>query len=135
VQLFSYQDLAEPILVPAVVEPLLVLVLSGAATVEERALDGDWQATSVEAGDFFLTSTSEPYEMRWQVRSDGRFEVMHLYLGLPLIEQAVHDLHGEHCAPMTFLDVSGGRDERVRFLLEQLRLELCGVRQPSPLFV
>jgi len=38
VQLFSYQDLAEPILVPAVVEPLLVLVLSGAATVEERAL-------------------------------------------------------------------------------------------------
>src|SRR5690606_39652510 len=46
VQLFSYQDLAEPILVPAVVEPLLVLVLSGAATVEERALDGDWQATN-----------------------------------------------------------------------------------------
>lgn len=135
VQLFSYQDLAEPILVPAVVEPLLVLVLSGAATVEERALDGDWQATNVEAGDFFLTSTSEPYEMRWQVRSDDRFEVMHLYLGLPLIEQAVRDLHGERCAPLTFLDVSGGRDGRVRFLLEQLRLELYGERQPSPLFI
>jgi len=135
VQLFSYQDLAEPILVPAVVEPLLVLVLSGVATVEERALDGDWQATNVEAGDFFLTSTSEPYEMRWQVRGSDRFEVMHLYLGLPLIEQAARDLHGEHGASVSFLDVSGARDERVSFLLEQLRRELFSEARTSPLFV
>ncbi|MCQ4288224.1 AraC family transcriptional regulator [Pseudomonas stutzeri] len=135
VQLFSYQGLAEPILVPAVVEPLLVLVLSGAATVEERALDGEWQATEVQAGDFFLTSTSEPYEMRWQVHGDARFEVMHLYLSLPLIEQAARDLHGDRCNPVTFLDVSGAHDERVTFLLEQLRLELFSERQPSPLFV
>lgn len=135
VQLFSYQHLAEPILVPAVVEPLLVLVLSGAATVEERALDGEWQATEVQAGDFFLTSTTEPYEMRWQVLGAARFEVMHLYLGLPLIEQAARDLLGNNRLPVTFLDVSGARDERVRFLLEQLRLELFSERQPSPLFI
>lgn len=135
VQLFSYQNLVEPILVPAVVEPLLVLVLSGAARVEERALDGEWQAAEVQAGDFFLTSASEPYEMRWQVQGDDRFEVMHLYLGLPLIEQAARDLLGDNSAPVTFLDVSGGRDERVRFLLEQLRLELYSERQPSPLLI
>lgn len=134
-QLFSYQGLAEPILVPAVVEPLLVLVLSGAARVEERALDGDWQATEVQAGDFFLTSTAEPYEMRWQVRGDDRFEVMHLYLGLPLIEQAARDLLGANSAPVNFLDVSGGRDERVRFLLEQLRLELFSEHQSSRLLI
>ena len=135
VQLFSHQNLAEPILIPAVVEPLLVLVLSGAATVEERALDGEWQTTDVEAGDFFLTNTNEPYEMRWQVQGDGRFEVMHLYLGLPLIEQAARDLRGDNCGPVSFLDVSGARDERVSFLLEQLRLELYNERHPSSLFV
>jgi len=135
VQLFSHQNLAEPILLPAVVEPLLVLVLSGAARVEERALDGEWQASEVQAGDFFLTSTSEPYEMRWQVRGGDRFEVMHLYLDLPLIEQAARDLHGEHGASVSFLDVSGARDERVSFLLEQLRRELFSEARTSPLFV
>ena len=135
VQLFSHQNLAEPILVPAVVEPLLVLVLSGAARVEERALDGEWQASEVQAGDFFLTSTSEPYEMRWQVRGGDRFEVMHLYLGLPLIEQAARDLHGDNSASVSFRDVSGGCDERVSFLLEQLRQELSGEHRVSPLFI
>lgn len=135
VQLFNYQTLAEPILVPAVVEPLLVQVLSGAAVVEERAQDGVWQTTRVQAGDFFLTSTSEPYEMRWQVLGDGHFEVMHLYLGLPLIEQAALDVFGERCAPVGLRDVSGARDECVTFLLGQLRLELFNEHQPSSLYV
>lgn len=38
IQLFTHRSVTEPILVPAVVEPLLVLVLAGAARVEERGL-------------------------------------------------------------------------------------------------
>ncbi|PMZ87107.1 AraC family transcriptional regulator, partial [Pseudomonas sp. FW215-T2] len=38
IQLFTHRSVIEPILVPAVVEPLLVLVLAGAARVEERVL-------------------------------------------------------------------------------------------------
>lgn len=134
VQLFTHHTIVEPILVPAVVEPLLVLVLAGAANIEERSLGGEWEAANVQAGDFFLTNTSEPYEMRWQTQDGDTFEVMHLYLGLPLIDQAARDLLGKHATPVTFLDVSGARDERVRLMLDQLRIELISERQPSPLF-
>jgi len=60
-QLYSHHTVTDPVLVPAVVEPLLVLVLAGSAKVEERSLGGQWQAAEVQVGDFFLTSTSEPY--------------------------------------------------------------------------
>ncbi|MDR7283729.1 AraC family transcriptional regulator [Pseudomonas corrugata] len=135
VQLFSHHTIVEPILVPAVVEPLLVLVLTGAATVEERTLDGQWESANVEAGDFFLTNTGEPYEMRWQTQDGDTFEVMHLYLGLPLIEQATRELLGEHAGSIKFLDISGARDQRVSCLLDQLRHELIEERQSSPLVV
>ncbi|WP_434577215.1 helix-turn-helix domain-containing protein [Pseudomonas sp. Z1-6] len=134
VQLFSHHSITEPILVPAVAEPLLVLVLAGAARVEERHLGGEWEAVDVRAGDFYLTNTDEPYEMRWQTQGCDTFTVMHLYLGLSLIDQAAREVLGEQAGPVTFLDISGDRDERVSFMMDQLRGELIDERQPSPLF-
>ena len=70
VQLFSHHTIVEPIQVPAVLEPLLVLILAGAARVEERALAGQWSAATVSAGDFFLTDTHDPTRCagrRWKV--------------------------------------------------------------------
>ncbi|WP_145138728.1 helix-turn-helix domain-containing protein [Pseudomonas duriflava] len=134
VHLFSHHTIAEPILVPAVIEPLLVLVLSGTASVEERSLGDEWETAIVQAGDFFLTNTQEPYEMRWQTQGCDTFQVMHLYLGLPLIDQAAREVLGQHAASVTFLDISGAQDDRVNFMLDQLRVELIEERQPSPLF-
>jgi AraC family transcriptional regulator len=131
VQLFSHRTITEPIRVPAVVEPLLVLVLAGTARVEERGLDGPWSAATVRVGDFFLTNTQEPYEMRWQTLEGDRFEVMHLYLGLPFIEQAARELLGPQSTAVALLDVSGGRDETVHWLMESLRQELLDQRTPS----
>jgi AraC family transcriptional regulator len=131
VQLFSHSTITEPIRVPAVVEPLLVLVLAGTARVEERGLDGPWSAATVRVGDFFLTNTQEPYEMRWQTLEGDRFEVMHLYLGLPFIEQAARELLGPQSTAVALLDVSGGRDETVHWLMESLRQELLDQRTPS----
>ncbi|MCQ4297329.1 AraC family transcriptional regulator [Pseudomonas stutzeri] len=131
VQLFSHRTIVEPIQVPAVVEPLLVLVLAGTARVEERALDEPWSEATVTAGDFFLTDTHEPYEMRWETLEGERFEVMHLYLGLPLIEQAARELLGPQRTAIGLLDVSGARDETVRWLMEKLHHELLDQRQPS----
>lgn len=133
VQLFSHRTITEPIRVPAVVEPLLVLVLAGTARVEERVLDGPWSAATVRAGDFFLTDTQEPYEMRWQTLEGERFEVMHLYLGLPLIEQAARELLGPQSSAVALLDVSGARDETVHWLMESMRRELLDQRTPSQL--
>lgn len=70
VQLFSHRTIVEPIQVPAVVEPLLVLVLAGTARVEERALGGQWSAATVKAGDFFRpipTNRTRCAGRRWRV--------------------------------------------------------------------
>ena len=135
VQLFSHHTIVEPIQVPAVLEPLLVLVLAGAARVEERALAGQWSAATVSAGDFFLTDTHEPYEMRWQTLEGERFEVMHLYLGLPLIDQAARELLGPQSTAVALRDVSGAQDDTVRWLMEKLNHELIEERQPCLLYV
>lgn len=134
-QFFKHHSITEPVLVPAVAEPLLVMVLAGSAIVEERSLDGDWESAEVQVGDFYLTSTALPYEMRWRTRGCDSFEVMHLYLTHSLVDLAAHDVLGGQAATVSFLDVSGGRDELVRMLAEQLRLELMERREPSPLFV
>ncbi|WP_070883486.1 helix-turn-helix domain-containing protein [Phytopseudomonas seleniipraecipitans] len=135
VQVFKHRSLSEPIMVPAVAEPLLVMILAGSAIVEERVRGGKWESANVQAGNFYLTSTTEPYEMRWTAIGSDTFEVMHLYIALSLVDQAARDLMGSQVAPIGFRDVSGERDELIRTLLDQLRLELMDRREPSPLFV
>ncbi|WP_217474269.1 helix-turn-helix domain-containing protein [Stutzerimonas stutzeri] len=135
VQFFKHHSITEPVLIPAVAEPLLVIVMAGSAIVDERSPGGEWVSTEVQAGDFYLTSTALPYEMRWQTCGGNSFEVMHLYLAHSLVELACQDVLGGQPAPVSFLDVSGERDELVRILAEQLRLELMERREPSPLFV
>jgi len=73
--------------------------------------------------------------MRWQALEGERFEVMHLYLGLPLIDQAARELLGPQSTGVALLDVSGARDETVRWLMDQLRRELLDRPQASPLYV
>ncbi len=135
VQIFSRNQVQDCILVPAVPEPLIVWVLSGSAIVEERERGSAWQASHVTAGDFFLTHTKSPYEMRWKATGTESFQVMHFYLGLPLLKRALKDVFGEDMADAGLRDVSGQQDEVLSVLLEQLRRELTSPRQPSALFV
>ena len=71
------------LLVPAVAEPLIVWIVSGCARVEEREPGAAWTGQTVRPGDFFLTTTATPYELRWQVSGPADFVVLHAYLGLP----------------------------------------------------
>lgn len=135
VQVFTRQQVQDSILVPAVPEPLVVWILSGTAVVEERELDGPWKASRVAAGDFFLTTSSTPYELRWAATGPQPFEVMHLYLGLPLIQRAVRDVFDEDTITRGLRDVSGEQDGVLSALLQQLRDELTSSHRPSPLFV
>lgn len=64
VQIFTREAVQEGFIVPAVAEPLIVWIVKGSATVEERIIGGDWLASEVQAGDFFLTHSDEPYELR-----------------------------------------------------------------------
>ena len=72
----------------------MVWILTGEARIEERDPGGPWIGHDVKAGDFFLVDSDTPYELRWQARSGRPFEVMHLYLGLALLERATAEFFG-----------------------------------------
>jgi AraC family transcriptional regulator len=134
VQIYSRLNKQERFLVPAVAEPLVVWVVSGEALVEERDLDGDWVANAVAVGDFFLTRSATPYEMRWSAIGDTPFQVMHLYLSVALFERVAFDVLGR-AAPPALRDVSGGKDKALSHLLALIHLELATKEKGSQLFV
>lgn len=133
-QIFSRRAEEESFIVPAVAEPLLVWIISGSARIEERELGGEWVANDVDAGDFFLTDSDTPYELRWHSPSGEPFVVMHLYLGLPILEQAADELFGTRYRPV-LREVSGIRDPELATLVEPLRQELVGSTEPSPIVI
>jgi len=133
VGVFSRHRAQAPFLVPAVAEPLLVWVLSGEVVVEERDLDGPWSASRVSRGDFFLTRSPVPYEMRWQAQDDQPFEVMHVYLSVSIFEKVAREVLGT--ARVALKDVSGGRDATLSHLLSLLHGELLETSRGGALFV
>lgn len=134
VQVYSRHQNQEPFLVPAVAEPLVVWVMSGEAIVEERDLDGEWQTAHVTVGDFFLTRTDRPYEMRWRALGSDPFQVMHLYISVPLFERVAGDVLG--CdTPPRLRDVSGGQDPRLAHFLALVHHELTAQGRGSQLYV
>jgi len=134
VQVHSRLKSQERFLVPAVAEPLIVWVISGEAVVDERELDGDWVANTVTVGDFFLTHSPTPYEMRWRAIGDVPFQVMHLYLSVAVIERVAGDVLGS-AARFSLRDVSGGRDNQLSHLLALVHQELTAEGEASQLFV
>jgi len=135
VQIFSRNRVQHPFLVPAVAEPMIVWVMSGSATVEERDLGGEWEANRVSVGDFFLTRSPTPYEMRWHADGDQPFQVMHLYVSVPLFEKVVRAMLGKAGGNVTLKDVSGGRDTAMSQILSLLHGELVREGSGSALFV
>ncbi len=134
VKVYSRLMNQKPFLVPAVAEPLIVWVISGEAVVEERDLDGDWVANTVAVGDFFLTRSPTPYQMRWRAIGDAAFQVMHLYLSVPLFERVACEVTG--CAALPGLrDISGGKDNQLSHLLALIHQELTSEGKGSQLFV
>lgn len=119
-------------LVPAVPEPQLVWLLQGRITLEEREIGGDWKRVEVDPGDLFLTTSPEPYEVRWSNAGPAAAVVLQLYLGLPLLAEAAQHVFGHE--NVTLREFSGERDETILVFLEQLRQELQR-SEASTLFV
>ncbi|SCY92550.1 Cupin [Paracoccus tibetensis] len=119
---------------PAVAEPLIVWIISGEAVVEERDLGGDWAACHVRTGDFFLTRSATPYEMRWRAIGDAPFQVMHLYLSVAVFERVASDMLGGD-APPALRDVAGARDAQLSHLLALIHQELTAEGQGSEIFI
>jgi len=133
-QIFRRPPCEDGVLVPALAEPLIVWIINGSAHVEESELDGTWQGRHVSAGDFFLTHADSPYMMRWQSDAAAPFDVLHLYVGLPILMRAGEEVMGPSAVPR-LRDVSGESDALLSALLMGLRIELMADHPPSAIFV
>ncbi len=135
VEIHAQARVQEAVVVPAVPEPMLVWIVSGAATVEERPLGGQWLAVPVRRGDFYLTTSPAPVEMRWRGTGDEPFCVMHVYLGLPLLARMARELAGKELARFGLREVSGGRDAVLGGLFQALHGALAGPAPAAASFV
>jgi AraC family transcriptional regulator len=129
VEIHAHAPVQDPVVVPAVPEPMLVWIVSGAAVVEERPLGGEWLVVAVRHGDFYLTTSPAPVEMRWRSTAAEPFCVMHVYLGLPLLARVVQDLAGRALSRFALREVSGERDAVLGGLFQALHAALAG---PAP---
>jgi len=135
VRIYSEPRLEKSVIYPAVAEPRIVRILSGAAVVEERELAGPWLKTRVQAGDFFLTASQSPYEVRWRAIGPGSFATMHLYLGLPILNRATEEAFQNDPGATRLRDLSGFKDNFLSALLEGLHKEVSSRHHGSSLFV
>jgi AraC family transcriptional regulator len=135
IQIFRRPQVEDSVIVPAVPEPVIVWILSGAVVLEERELGGAWTASQIGAGDFFLTMSPTPYELRWRATSPEPFEPMHVYLSLPLYERARREVWGEAAPARPLREVSGQNDPVLSTFLGHLRNELIASHPTSTLFV
>jgi AraC family transcriptional regulator len=135
VRIYSEPRVEESVIYPAVAEPRIVRILSGAAAVEERELGGPWLTTRVEAGDFFLTASQSPSEVRWRAIGPEPLETMHLYLGLPVFNRAIEEAFQKDQGATHLRDVSGFKDNFLSALLEGLHKEVSSRYRGSSLFV
>ena len=133
VEIYTRRRVEERLLVPAVAEPLIVWILSGRALVEERD-GGAWTGRTVCAGDFFLTTSPTPYELRWRVTSPENLETLHAYVSLPILARAHAEVLGVTAVPR-LREVFGEHDTVLSAFLGQLRAELLSRPRPSALFV
>ena len=135
VRVYSEPRVEESVIYPAVAEPRIVRILSGAAVVEERELGGPWLKARVEAGNFFLTASQSPSEVRWRAIGREPLETMHVYLGLQVFNRAIEEVRQKDRAATHLRDVSGFKDNFLSALLDGLHKEVLSPYRGSPLFV
>jgi AraC family transcriptional regulator len=135
VRIYSEPRVEESVIYPALAESRLVRILSGTAVVEEREPGGPWLKSCVAAGDFFLTASQSPYEVRWRAIGSEPLQTMHVYLGLPVFNRAIEEAFQKNQGATHLRDVSGFKDNFLSALLEGLRKELSSRHRGSSQFV
>jgi len=119
---------------PSVSEPFLAWTLSGDVEFQERENQQPWITHRIQKGAFFLTSGGAPYDIRWKAATSDPFEVMFVFVELPLLERALEEVFGADAAQVRLRDVSAFTDDVLNSLMERPRDELTN-RKASPLFV
>jgi AraC family transcriptional regulator len=135
VEIHNRNPVEQTLLIPAVAEPQLIWQISGHLLCSDRDLGGEWNTHEVEPGDLFLTTSSEPYELKWKAISVEPSIVMHVTIGLPLLARAAKELDGSSSGIPRLKEFNAIRDATIISFLEMLRRELSEQKTASSSFV
>jgi AraC family transcriptional regulator len=135
VEIHHRNPVEQTLLIPAVAEPQLIWQISGHLLCSDRDLGGKWNTHKVEPGDLFLTTSSEPYELKWKALAKDPSIVMHVTIGLPLLARAAKELNGPSARIPRLREFSAVRDSTIISFLEMLRKELSEQKTASLSFV
>lgn len=119
----SLPPVAETFTMPAVTEPFIVWTTSGEAETQEREDNGPWLTSRMKKGSMFLTAAGAPYDFRYRTLTAEPYEVVLVFLSLPLFNEALQEVFGANAANAQLRDVSGFEDPVLVPLLQQLRNE------------
>ena len=108
---------------PAVTEPFIVWTTSGEAETQEREHNGPWLTSRIRKGSMFLTAAGAPYDFRYRTLTPEPYEVMLVFLSVPLFDEALRDVFGKNAKSARLRDMSGFEDPQMIPLLQQLRAE------------
>lgn len=124
-----------PTLIPAVAEPQLIWQMSGHVLCSDRDLDGNWNTHESEPGVLFLSTSPEPYELKWKALGKDPLVVMHVTLGLPFFARAAQELDGPSAKIPRLKEINAFRDPTIISFLEMLRREVSEQKTASISFV
>lgn len=99
----------------------LVMVTHGVMEVEQRRLDGPWEAHTLHPGDLFLRPSGRaPYELRWWAGSPAPMRTMHLQVQPAVVLRSVAALQRGDPAGYAPIERVGLRDPLLAHLCATL---------------
>ena len=119
---------------PSVSEPFLAWTISGEVDFQEREYKRPWITHRISKGSFFLTTGGAPYDVRWKAVTSEPFQVMFVFVELPVLQRAMGEVFGADAEKAKLRDLSAFTDDALSSLMERLREELMR-DQASQLFV
>ena len=97
-------------LVPATAEPLVSCGLAGSAEFREREPGGPWITRRIGPGDFFVTRSRTPYEVRFASPPGEELETVSIHLAVEPYRAALEAVYPGRADAVDLLDFFG-RDE------------------------
>jgi AraC family transcriptional regulator len=114
---------------PALPEPVLLWIASGAATAELGPADGTGRSILLRQGDICLGATPQAIRLRPLADDEPRLKTLCVHIGLPMLAQAVQSIHRKPLADMALRDAAGRPDDTLASLLDLLYTML---KRPTP---
>lgn len=125
VRTYQHPPMGEHLVVPAVLDPHIVLQLSNSTCVEAREIGGAWRAVQLQPGQLFLTPPrDQPTELRWDSQSSEPVVAVEMHLSARFMAQVGVEVADIDVAHLQLIERSGIHDPIIEQVSLMMKWEL-----------